>query len=136
MYRYAGDGSEEDLLRFMVDEYREVHAEDVPPPPSWLSDLREKFLDLWDEHWTPVCSRQLRDASLTVGYCGLCRTREINCAYAGQQTESILRWRRTAACAALVHPARSVAPAAINSTSRPKDTQRLSLPLFLSPDSL
>ena len=64
MYRYGGDGSEDDLVRFMIDEYREVHGEDVPPPPSLLSDLREKLLDFMDEHWTPVCFL------LTLGFVG------------------------------------------------------------------
>jgi len=71
MYRYGGDGSEEDLVRFMIDEYREVHGEDVPPPPSMLSDLREKLLDFMDEHWTPVCV-QLTHGILTDISSGRC----------------------------------------------------------------
>jgi hypothetical protein len=55
MYRYSGDGSEQDLLAFLSHEYREVHAEDVPPPPSMWSDASEKLLDFWEEYWTTVC---------------------------------------------------------------------------------
>ena len=56
MYRYSGDGSEQDLLAFLSHEYREVHTEDVPPPPSMWSDISEKLLDFWDEWWTTVRS--------------------------------------------------------------------------------
>ena len=130
MYRYGGDGSEEDLLRFVMNEYREVHAEDVPPPPSLLSDVKEKVLDFVDEHWTPVCF-WLVTGILTAAWV----ITEVlqNCrACAGQQEESLLRWRHHASRAALVHPARRVASATVKATGGPKDAQGLILAAVVS----
>ena len=56
-------------MRFMIDEYREVHGEDVPPPPSMLSDLREKLLDFMDEHWTPVCTAHTWLPDIDISQC-------------------------------------------------------------------
>ena len=128
MYRYGGDGSEEDLVRFMIDEYREVHGEDVPPPPSMLSDLREKLLDFMDEHWTPVCF-QLIHGLLTVTFLVVAAMNGIDTvklSLAGQQEEGFLCRRDSAPRVALGNPARGLASAEVKPTHGSKDAKRLS----------
>ena len=113
MFRYGGDGSEEDLVRFMIDEYREVHAEDVPPPPSLLSDLREKLLDFMDEHWTPV---RLLPTSGTLTLTSLVFVVEpdsVVLSLAGQQEEGILCRRDFASCVAVGDTTCSLAPSTV-----------------------
>ena len=39
MYTYRGTRDVSNLIDFVIDNYKDVPSETVPPPPSWLDDM-------------------------------------------------------------------------------------------------